>query len=106
MKKHTPKHLNDAGKAFWKKVLSEYQFENEHDFKRLALCCECLDNIAVARKEIAEKGSFYTDRFKQPKPHPGYALIKDNMIVFTRILRELSLDIEPPADAQRPPKLY
>jgi len=106
MAKQAPKYLNNAGKEFWKRVLSEFVFDNEHDFKRLELGCQCLDNIEIGRKEIEAKGSFYIDRFKQPKHHPGYGLIKDNMIIFTRILRELSLDIEPPIDAKRPPKLY
>ena len=47
-----PKGLKPAGKKFWKKVLSEYEFEETHDFERLAMAAKCLDDVAEVEETL------------------------------------------------------
>jgi len=39
------------------------------------------------------------------KEHPAAKVIRDNRIIFCRIIRELALDIETPSES-RPPRAY
>lgn len=91
-----PAGLNEPGKRFWKKVLSEYQLEEAHDLERLSQACGCLDEISESEKVVEEAGRFILDRFKQVKEHPASKAIRDNKVLFCRILRELALDIVVP----------
>ena len=38
------------------------------------------------------------DRFGQLKPHPATGIERDSTVLFARCLRELALDVEPPAE--------
>jgi P27 family predicted phage terminase small subunit len=107
MKTKTPKppdHLKFNDRKFWRGVLRDYEITEHHDLKLLAEACSCIDRIDEARQEIEKVGSYYIDRFGQPKEHPGQRTERDNKILLARLLRELCLDIEPPAS--RPPGLY
>jgi len=102
-----PKHLKTDGRKFYKKVLSD-DFDDltaAHDLERLALAGECLDRIAEARRQIETDGPFFTDRWGQPKEHPAQKCVRDNAVLFARLVREMCLDIEQPEDS-RPPRQY
>lgn len=92
----TPTGLKAPGKQFWRKVLSEYQLEESHDLERLAQACGCLDQISECEKIVEAEGRFILDRFQQTKEHPASKAVRDNKILFCRILRELALDIAVP----------
>ena len=100
-----PNGLQAHGKRFFKKVLSEYVLTEGHDLERLYMGCRCLDEIAEAEEIVKLEGRFIEDRFKQKREHPAAKLIRENKIIFCRIIRELGLDISTPGDS-RPPRQY
>ncbi len=97
-----PKHLRADTAAWWLSVCADYQLE-EHHRRLLTLAGEAWDRCREARELIKKDGMVAADRFGQLKPHPGVNIERDARIGFARLLRELCLDIEPPADA-RPPR--
>lgn len=89
-----PKTLQAVGRAFWRKVLRDYVLEENHELELLAQACGCLDRISEAQEEVKAKGSYFNDRFGQPKAHPGLHEERNQRILFCRLIRELGLDIE------------
>ena len=59
----------------------------------------------LARTVIQDQGLTYQDRFASPKARPEDAIERDSRLAFVRIIRELDLDIDAPAQASRPPAL-
>lgn len=100
-----PKNLKSEGRKFWSKVTAEYNFDAEHDFVRLAQAAGCLDAIKAAEDKVEAEGKFLQNRFHELREHPGLKVIRDNKIVFCRIVRELCLDLDEP-EGPRPPRLY
>ena len=100
-----PKTLKKAGRKHWKLILKDYLLEEEHHLKLLELASSCVDQIAEDEKLLQETGPYFVDRFNQPKERPESKRIKDNKVLYCRVMRELNLDIEPPKE-NRPPALY
>ena len=100
-----PRHLAVDTKKWWLSVVKGYDLD-EHHVKLLTLACETFDRCNQARKAIDEHGMIFNDRFGCPKARPEAAIERDSRIAFARLLRELDLDLEPPADVKRPPQLY
>jgi phage terminase small subunit len=108
MKSKIPKSsikLGKSGGSFRRKVLKEYRFTDEHDYRRLDLACGCLDRIDQFQEIIKIEGVMVEDRFQQTKEHPAVKGERDQKIVFARLIRELNLDIQPGKES-RPPGLY
>lgn len=99
-----PGHLRPDTRRWYALVAREYALEGHHR-KLLTLVCESWDRCQEARERIAEDGAYIADRFGQLKAHPAVAVERDAMISFARLLRELDLDVEPPAEESRPPEL-
>ncbi len=100
-----PKDLKKTGKIFYNKVLSEYELTDAHDLERLAMAAKCLDNVKEAENRVSSDGMFTRNRYGNTTEHPGLKTIKDMRLLFIKIIRELGLDITPPADS-RPPRQY
>jgi len=100
-----PAGLKSAGKKFWKHVLKDFEFTESHDLERLRQACGCVDSILEAEEVVEAEGRFIRDRFQQIKEHPACRAIRDNKVLFCRIIRELGLDISTPGDS-RPPRQY
>jgi len=98
-----PSHLSQESKNFYRKVVSDFEFE-EHHLKILQAACETWDRIVEARIEVEKKGQFFVDRWNQPRENPAAKSERDQKVVFARLLRELNLDIAPPDS--RLPGLY
>jgi P27 family predicted phage terminase small subunit len=106
MKKSTikpPSHLRAETKKWFTSVLDDYELEDHH-IRLLILACESWDRATQARETIAEHGIFYTDRLGSPRKHPAVSVEESARIAFARLVRELSLDVEPP-EASRIPGL-
>ena len=104
MKNGIPEHLRADGKKFWRQILKDFEIGDAHGRMLLAAACQCIDRMVEARQRIEVDGSYYVDRWQQPKEHPAHKTERDNKILLCRILRELQLDIDPPES--RPPSRY
>lgn len=98
-------HLEAKTRKWWRNVLDDYDLE-EHHVKLLTLAAEAWDRCQEARRILDENGLTYTDRFGCPRARPEVAIERDSRIAFARLLRELALDLEPPEEPGRPPRLY
>ena len=99
-----PAHLRPATKKWFAKVVADYDLEPHH-VRLLSLAGEAWDRTEQAREALAIHGLTYTDRFDAPRARPEIAVERDNRLAFARLVRELDLDTETPADAPRPPAL-
>jgi P27 family predicted phage terminase small subunit len=95
-----PAHLRAATRRWWASVVAEYELEAHHA-RLLTLAAEAWDRATEARETLKKHGAYYDDRFGQPKAHPATIVERDSRIAFARLLRELALDVSPPAP--RPP---
>jgi phage terminase small subunit len=99
-----PKHLRPDTAAWWQTVADQYALE-AHGLRLLTLASEAWDRGVEAREAIAKHGTIYVDRFDQPRARPEVAIERDSRLSFARLVRELALDIEPPDEPGRPPRL-
>lgn len=99
-----PSDLSKNSKEWYQEIINEYELEAHH-LKILLAAAEALDRIEEARKVIKQEGSYYRDRFDQPKAHPALDVERNNKILFARLVRELGLDLGN-SDNSRPPSLY
>ncbi len=99
-----PKHLTPETAAWWRTVMEEFELE-EHHVRLLTLACEAFDAAQDARMVLQSEGKVFLDRFGQPKPRPEVNIQRDSAISFARLLRELDLDVNVPAERSRPPAL-
>jgi P27 family predicted phage terminase small subunit len=102
-KPKAPKHLRAPTRRWWDEVVGEFDLESHH-LRILQSAAEAWDRCQSAREVIDREGMTFDDRFGQPKPRPEIAIERDSRIAFARLLRELALDVDPPADA-RPPAI-
>lgn len=98
-----PSHLTPETAEWWRSVQADYDLE-QHHLKLLTLACEAFDRTQQARAIIDADGPVTTTADGGMKAHPAVAIERDARLAFARLLRELDLDTEPPAD-RRPPAL-
>jgi P27 family predicted phage terminase small subunit len=101
-KPKVPKHLSADTRKWFANVIENFELEGHH-LKLLTMAAEAWDRSRQAREALDEHGLTYSDRFGCPHPRPEIAIERDARTGFARILRELDLDIEPPAEQRRPP---
>lgn len=99
-----PQHLSDDAAAWWREVNREFELEAHH-LRLLTLAAEAWDRTRAAGDVIAKEGLTYEDRFGCPKARPEVAIQRDSTIAFARLLRELDLDLDGPAESPRAPAL-
>jgi phage terminase small subunit len=99
-----PDYLKPATRDWMNYVLSEYSLD-QHHFRLLTLAAEAWETGQAARAEIAKHGAVYLDRFNAPRKRPEVSIQAEARIAFAKIIRELDLDVDPPATASRPPAL-
>jgi phage terminase small subunit len=103
-KPRAPDHLRPATAKWWRAVQDDYELEPHH-IRLLTLAAESWDRTAQAREVLDRDGITYLDRFGAPRSRPEVAVERDSRLAFARLLRELDLDVEPPAERSRPPGL-
>jgi hypothetical protein len=96
--------LQPATRKWFASVVGQYELADHH-LRLLQLAGEAWDRGEAARLAIAEHGLTFTDRFDCPRARPEVAIERDARLAFARLLRELDLDVEPPAAPSRPPGL-
>ncbi len=97
-----PSRLKATGRKFWKRANKETVYEESHDTERLEIGCKCLDDIREAEDQVKLDGMFIKDRYGCIREHPAIKVIRDNRIIFLRVIRELGLDIETPGETRIP----
>ena len=96
-----PSHLQADTRQWFRSVVGDYVLEDHH-VRLLVACCEAWDRAETARRKVKREGMFYTDRFGQPKPHPGVDVERKARDQFRLLLRELGLDVAPPNENRAP----
>ncbi|MDO8500459.1 MAG: hypothetical protein Q7S20_01290 [Gemmatimonadaceae bacterium] len=84
-------------------MVADFELEPHHR-RLLTLAGEAWDRTQQAREALAKFGVIYLDRFGSPKARPEVAIERDSRTSFARLLRELALDVDPPAES-RPPSV-
>jgi hypothetical protein len=82
--------------------LREYQLEPHH-LRLLQAAAECWDRLQQARELLSRDGLVIAGREGGMRPHPAAAIERDCRIAFARLIRELDLDVEPPASNRTAP---
>jgi phage terminase small subunit len=100
-----PSYLKTETRNWMNYVLSEYSLD-QHHFRLLTLAAEAWQTGQEARETIARDGPVYLDRFNAPRKHPSVSIQAEARIAFSKLIRELDLDVDPPATASRPPALH
>jgi P27 family predicted phage terminase small subunit len=95
-----------VSRKLWREVTSEYIDFEPHHLKLLQLICETWDAIIEAREVLKKEGSYFVDRYQQPKEHPAADAERKNKTLFMRLVRELGLDIAPPSEMGRGKRRY
>lgn len=96
-----PGHLRPETRGWFSAVVDEFELD-QHHLRLLVMAAEAWDRGVEARETIAREGSYFRDRFDQPKAHPALAVERDCRISFARLLRELQLDGSPVPDSRLP----
>lgn len=99
-----PAHLSADTGAWWVQVHLDYQLEPHHT-RLLTLACEAFDRAAQARDLVAAEGLVVATSDEGRKPHPAVNIERDARLAFARLVRELDLDVDGPAQEARPPAL-
>ncbi len=99
-----PEHLEPATKRWFDSVLADFALEAHHR-RLLTLACEAWDRCTQAREALKKHGLTYADRHGAPKARPEVQIERDSRLAFARLLRELALDVESPAEASRAPTI-
>jgi P27 family predicted phage terminase small subunit len=99
-----PAHLKAATRRWWQSVVDDWQLE-EHHVRLLTLAAIAWDRAEEARRLISEHGLTTPTRDGGAKLSPLARVEQDATLRFARLIRELDLDVDPPAAAKRPPML-
>jgi hypothetical protein len=84
-------------------VKAEYALEPHH-LRLLVLAARAWDRGDEARDKLEVEGVLVSDKWGIPHAHPMIAVERNCRIDFARLLRELALDVEAPAET-RPPQI-
>jgi P27 family predicted phage terminase small subunit len=103
-KPKAPRHLKASTRRWFEDVVSRWELD-EHHVRLLTMAAECWERYQEARTVIATEGLTTRTRDGGAKRHPAVAIEAECRIAFARLIRELDLDLEEPADAKRPPQL-
>jgi P27 family predicted phage terminase small subunit len=95
-----PTHLSEESQEWFQEVSRNFELDSHH-LKLLTACCEALDRATEAREAVARDGAYFTTKDGATRKHPGIAVELQALTCFSRLLRELGLDISHPS-AQPP----
>ncbi len=99
-----PAHLRRETAEWWRGVHRDYTLEPHH-VRLLTMASEAWDRAQEAREAIAKDGITVTTKDGGIKAHPAVGIERDCRLAFARLVRELDLDVDGPAQDRRPPAL-
>ena len=80
----------------------EFSFDCAADIALLMTACEAIDVIAACDAQIAAEGLTVVGQRGGMTAHPLLAVANSNRALFTRVVRQLGLVLEPVKDVGRP----
>jgi phage terminase small subunit len=98
-----PAHLRAETRKWFAAIVDDFDLESHH-LKLLTLAAEAWDRVQQAREALDKHGLTFIDRYGSLRARPEAAIESQSRIAFARLLRELSLDVEPPPES-RPPAM-
>lgn len=99
-----PKGLRPATRRWFNQVVARWELEPHH-VRLLSLAARSWDEAEAAAKLIRIEGLIVTQPSGAKRPHPAARVGNEARALFARMIRELDLDLEPPAEVRRPPTL-
>jgi hypothetical protein len=87
-----PKHLRQAGAAFFNSMLSGYELNGAAAVAVLVRAAEAVDRIAAAQASIAKDGEIITNQYGVPKLNPACVLEKEARNGFLSAMRMLNVE--------------
>ena len=75
--KPAPRTLIPEGRKWWKKILSEYQIDDEVGLLLLQTALESFSSMRKCQEQVKKDGMTLEDRFGQKKPHPLLTVERD-----------------------------
>jgi P27 family predicted phage terminase small subunit len=99
-----PPHLHSATRHWWRCVVDDYELEPHH-VRLLTVAARAWDEADAAADLVRQEGLTVTQPSGAVRPHPAIRIANEARALFMRALRELDLDVDPPATARRPPPL-
>lgn len=97
-----PQHLSEPSRNWWRSCVKDYVLEAHH-LRLLQSAAECWDRQQQARQILDREGITFRDDRGNVRAHPAVAIERDARIGFARLIRELDLDVEPPATTRTGP---
>lgn len=91
-----PDHLSARAQTFWIGVAETWALGPDH-LEILRRACEVLDRLDAAEALVRRDGLVVTGSKGQPIAHPAVAIERDCRTGFARLMRQLNLEGEPPA---------
>ena len=101
-KPRAPQYLRPETRAWFSSVCADFALE-QHHVRLLTLACEAFDRCTEAREILASDGLTMPTANDGLKAHPAVAIERDSRLAFSRLLRELDLDLEPPSSSRTAP---
>ena len=99
-----PTHISKEAADWWRSVVRNYDMEGHH-LRLLQAACEAWDRMQQGREAVASQGITFRAANGDLKANPAVAIERDARVAFARLVRELDLDAEGPADRSRPPAI-
>jgi phage terminase small subunit len=100
----TPPGLRPPTRRWFRDVIARWQLEQHHE-RLLALAARAYDEAEAAESAYRHEGMVVRQPSGRLAPHPGIAIAAEARRTYARMIRELDLDVDPPAQAARPPAL-
>ena len=94
-----PNYLSKESRKWFSSVVKNFDLESHH-LRLLVLACESWDEKEAAREQVAKAGPTFVDRYGQPREHPAIGIGRQARIAFARLIRDLGLDVEAPAESR------
>lgn len=92
-----PARLSPEAKKFWNSMVEEYGVVDAAGLRLLQTACESLDLLRKAQAKVDSDGMTVRDRYGAIRGHPMLAVMRDCRASMLASLRDLRLEVEPPA---------